>query len=109
MRLLLQVATQKGTARAWDHCQVVHEVWTQALVNKTWVWVERVPSDDNIADFPSREEYGLLRDMGAVWREPVVAQAPDTAAQAVLWAGYVFCLLMRGSSRRCTRHAWVVS
>ena len=25
-----QAATRKGSAREWDHCEVIHEVWTQA-------------------------------------------------------------------------------
>ena len=49
-------------------------MWTQALVGKMRLWIERVASDDNLADLPSREEYALLEDMGARWREPVVAQ-----------------------------------
>ena len=31
-------------------------------------------SDDNIADEPSRDEYGLMNLLGARWRPPVVAQ-----------------------------------
>ena len=46
----------------------------QALLNKTRVWIERVASDDNISDLPSREEYELLADLGARWRCPVIAQ-----------------------------------
>ena len=69
-----EAATRKGTGKAWDHCRVIHEVWTQALLNKTSVWIERVSSDDNISDLPSREEYDLMFELGAVWREPKVAQ-----------------------------------
>ena len=36
------------------------------------LWIDRVPSDDNLSDLPSREEYELLYSMGAVWREPVI-------------------------------------
>ena len=53
---------------------MVHEIWTQALLTKTRVWIERVPTDDNIADLPSREDYALLHHLGAKWREPVIAQ-----------------------------------
>ena len=70
----VQECTRKGSARSWDHCQVVHEIWTQALMGKTRLWIERVPTDDNLADLPSREEYALLEEMHAQWREPVVAQ-----------------------------------
>ena len=48
--------------------------WQQALRNRTKVWLERVASDDNIADEPSRDEYGLMNLLGARWRPPVVAQ-----------------------------------
>ena len=43
-------------------------------MGKTRLWIERVPTDDNLADLPSREEYALLEEMHAQWREPVVAQ-----------------------------------
>lgn len=38
------------------------------------VCMDRVPTDDNVSDLPSREEYDLLQGLGAVWRPPVVAQ-----------------------------------
>ena len=37
------------------------------------IWIERVPSDDNISDLPSRESYGLMTELGAKWRAPVMA------------------------------------
>ena len=70
-----EAATRKGAAKAWDHCQVIHEVWTQAFLNHTHVWIERVPSEDNISDLPSRSEYWLVAEkLCAQWREPVIAQ-----------------------------------
>ena len=36
----------------------------------TGVYVSRVASDENLADLPSREEYGLLARLGAVRVEP---------------------------------------
>ena len=66
-------AASRGTAKSWDHCQIVHEIWTLAYHNQTHLWLQRVATDDNIADLPSREEYQLMRDIGAVWREPVLA------------------------------------
>ena len=33
-----------------------------------------MPTDDNISDLPSREEYELLSHMGFRWKQPVVAQ-----------------------------------
>ena len=45
---------RKGSAKAWDHCRLVHELWLHALQNHTHVWIERVPSHENIADSPSR-------------------------------------------------------
>ena len=43
------------------------------MSNKTHIWIVRVPTDDNVADLPSREEYSLVKSFGAVWVEPVVA------------------------------------
>ena len=38
-------------------------------------WIERIPTDDNISDLPSRESYGLMRAMGAVWVAPKLDEA----------------------------------
>ena len=39
---------------------------------KAHVWIDRVPTKENIADLPSRTEYRLLHDMGAQFVEPVL-------------------------------------
>ena len=68
-------STRKGSASSWDHCQIIHEVWTMALRIGAHLWIERVPSEDNISDLPSREEYRLLHDgFNAKWRKPVIGQ-----------------------------------
>ena len=64
--------TRKGSARSWDHASLVHCLWTKAAKLGIDLQVERVPSDDNIADLPSREEYCLLRSLGAVFEEPLL-------------------------------------
>lgn len=50
-------------------------MWLVALRKHMGLWIERVPTDDNISDLLSRESYGLMRAMGAVW----VAPKPDEA------------------------------
>ena len=42
---------------------------------KASLWIERVPSALNVADLPSREEYGLLAKMNAVRVAPTLDQA----------------------------------
>ena len=74
-----EAASKKGTAKCWDHCEIVHDIWTHALLNKTFLWIERVSTKDNISDLPSREEYALLEEIGAVWRAPLI---PELAAVA---------------------------
>ena len=68
-----EAAARRGSAHAWDHCEMVHGIWTQAFLNRTHIWILRVASDDNLSDLPSRCEYGLLRELGAVWRPPLIA------------------------------------
>ena len=72
-----ECASRKGSARAWDHCRLVHDIWLHALQNNTHLWIERVPSHDNIADSPTRGAYQImekLRELGqGVWKKPVVA------------------------------------
>ena len=71
-----EATTQKGSSKAEDHNSLVHEIWTLALEYGMSLWIDRVPSDDNLSDLPSREEYDLLHQMGAVWRTPAI---PDLA------------------------------
>jgi hypothetical protein len=66
-------ATINGAARSFDHNQLIHEIWWHALQHRIHLWVVRVPSKDNVADGPSRSEYGLMGELGAMWREPVLA------------------------------------
>ena len=65
-----EAATVRGSAKCWDHCSIVHQTWAAAALNHTHVWIERVPSKFNISDSPSREEYDLLLELGAVRCEP---------------------------------------
>lgn len=61
-------ATAKGSARAFDHNDLVHSIWSFALHHKVRLWVERVPSKYNISDSPSRFQYKIMEDIGAEWR-----------------------------------------
>jgi len=70
-----KAAARKGTARSYDHGLIVHDIWTQALLNRSYLWIERVCSKDNISDLPSREEHKLLQEIGAVWRPPMISKA----------------------------------
>ena len=63
---VLQVALRRGTARKLDHAQLVHHQWLHAAVHGMELRVKRVATHDNIADLPSRGEFGILREHGAV-------------------------------------------
>ena len=65
--------TRKGSAAALDHNKLIHEIWIHALRHQIKLWIERVPSEDNVSDSPSRFDYELLRDLGATWCQPVLA------------------------------------
>ncbi len=66
---------RRGTARSWDHAQLVHEQWLHAVVNRMHLYVRRVPTDDNVADLPSRLDFALLESVGAELVEPLLAPA----------------------------------
>ena len=68
-----EVAIRRGTARSWDHAQLVHEQWLHAACKQISIFVRRVCTDDNIADLPSRGELELLAAVGAVEVEPMLA------------------------------------
>jgi hypothetical protein len=43
-----------GTSKKFDHSCLIHCMWKRLLELDVNVWIERVPTDDNIADDPSR-------------------------------------------------------
>ena len=49
--------TSKGRAKEFDHSCIIHCIWLFAAQNRMRLRIERVPTKDNIADLPSREEY----------------------------------------------------
>ena len=69
-----EATTAKGSARAFDHNALVHEIWSHALRYNFHLWIERVPSKLNIADSPSRFRYKILEGIKARWRKPVLAE-----------------------------------
>ena len=74
---------RRGTARAWDHAQLVHDQWMRLAILNCQVHVVRVATDDNIADLPSREDFSVLRAEGAQEVEPVL----DTSCESCdTWA-----------------------
>eukprot|EP00969_Alexandrium_andersonii_P115670 5114688-Alexandrium_andersonii.AAC.1 len=56
---------RKGDAKRPDHDLLAHAVWLLAAKYDVGVWVERVGTDDNLSDLPSRQRYEALEAMGA--------------------------------------------
>ena len=71
--VFLQAASRNGRAKCVDHCGLIHEIWTHCFLNKTYLWIERVTSSENLSDLPSREDYRLLDELNFSWRAPMVA------------------------------------
>jgi hypothetical protein len=68
-------ALRKGGSKASDHNLLIHATWLLAARGGFGMYIYRVPTKDNIADSPSREEYTLLEAMGADWRRPWLPNA----------------------------------
>ena len=77
---------RKGAAKEFDHCSLIHNMWTQIARCHMNVWVCRVGTDDNIADLPSRFEYSALRFAGAQFVEPGFHESYESADA---WAEFV--------------------
>ena len=79
----------QGTAKAFDHCTLVHVLWKTFAELHVGIWIERIPTKENIADDPSRshtslvfvstslpsnysvrEDYRILNRLGAIRIEP---------------------------------------
>ena len=59
-----EASTSRGSARSFDHTCLVHAVWLQAAKLGIDMRVDRVPTEDNISDLPSSEDYVLLQKAG---------------------------------------------
>ena len=55
-------------------CRERRVINVKALVQHMHIWVERVSSEDNIADLPSRCSYELLKELNASWTPPILAK-----------------------------------
>ena len=67
---------RKGVGSKVELNSAIHQFWVLAASEKFGVYVDRVPTEVNIADGPSRVDYGLLRNvLGAQWVEPLVLDA----------------------------------
>lgn len=77
-----EYAIRKGSARSFDHTCIAHCLWTYLTKLKTEVIIRRVPTKDNIADLPSREDYVLLKELGA---ELVLPRLDSTLRSPSAW------------------------
>ena len=77
-------AVRSGRASAWDHSRIIHAMWFLIARTRCSPWFARVPSAENIADLPSREEYGLLRLLGADFVTPRLRAAEFFAPETFL-------------------------
>jgi hypothetical protein len=71
----------KGASRARDLSRLALILHARLASSATRLWIERVTSEGNIADEPSRDELGALEAMGASKIEFVF---PDLLAKAGL-------------------------
>jgi len=70
-----ECASRRGSAKNFDNNCIVHCLWLYAARPKLGLQVERVSSELNISDLPSREEYSFLFELGAAWVKPHLANA----------------------------------
>ena len=57
---------RSGATKNFDQGSLIHAIWLKLAELGCGVYVERVPTESNIADLPSREAYKLLERIGAV-------------------------------------------
>ena len=84
----VEAASRCGSVSSFDHCKLIHEIWSHCLCNKTHIWIERVPSEYNLADLPSRKEYGIVESLPhAKWVATVIAKLYYDAKSVGVYAG----------------------
>ena len=79
-----ECALTKACARESDHNLLVHAVWLMAARCGMALWVQRVASDDNIADEPSRGKNSALAEINAQWVSP---ELPSQIWHPDQWTG----------------------
>ena len=78
-------AFARGSARCFDHRDIVHDMWLQAVVHNMSLWIVRVSTHLNIADLPSRSDYSALAAISATRCEPVLDEPYLAEAAWALW------------------------
>ena len=77
----------KGYSAQVDSAAIVGHFWLLAASLKLSVYIDRVESKSNIADGPSREEFELLKSLGAKWIPPVSNQLVTPSIHPSAWFG----------------------
>lgn len=77
----------KGYSAQVDSAAIVGHFWLLAASLKLSVYIDRVESKSNIADGPSREEFELLKSLGARWISPVSNQLVTPSIHPSAWFG----------------------
>lgn len=80
-----ECSVRRGTARSFDHAQLVHEQWLQAARHGMELVIRRVSTKDNIADLPSRPDADTLETMGAIGAKEVPPVLADPYLEDATW------------------------
>ena len=64
---------RRGSAKSGDHNWIAHEIWTLCFEHRIGLWVERVSSEGNVADEPSRRKFDVVGELGQEVAIPLVA------------------------------------
>jgi hypothetical protein len=65
-------AAREGTAKRFDHSCLAHSLWSKLIEINASTFVQRVPTDENVADPPSRLDFRLMDIIGATRLHPVL-------------------------------------
>ena len=80
---------RKGTAKHTDHCHIVNELWGHVSRKRMQLWIQRVGTDDNWSDSPSRFLYDGLVEVGATECKPRLAECYEMQDAETLCAEFV--------------------
>ena len=68
----VQGALTRGSTKEPDHNEMVHLIWRRITCDQVGVWFDRVPTDDNIADGPTRRWTEALDSICAERRHAIL-------------------------------------
>ena len=80
----------EGYSPKTDSSSIVGSFWLMAAQLKASIYIDRVESESNLSDGPSRFEFDLIQSLGGVWGPPNFSSLTSPPIDPSKWFGAPF-------------------